>query len=266
MELKDAIKLIRKELVIKDEPLKAWKLLQLIKEVPGLEEERKNTYGMVRHVYEPKWFNKLYDIPAENCEQIEPIEIAQNPGLRFSRYQWVVDSIKKQEAKSVIDLGCYVGSLPIYFAKQGLRAIGVDLTTNTLKVAKERNIKLRTNAKFYLEDVTKFKPKKKVDAVTCLELFEHVIVDPQEFIDHMISMVKPGGFVYVSTPDGPFEDGKGNIEGGWEWDGKLGRGHIRVFVRETIMPLLKKYKLGELFSQDGLLCFSYRRKNESPKD
>ena len=258
MELLPAIKTIRQELVTKDEPLKAWKLLEHYKDVKGLDEERKNTYGMVRHCFSEEELIKSCDIPADDCETIEPAIIALDPTQRYSRYKWAVDSILEQKAKSMIDLGCYVGSLPLYFAKCGLKTTGVDLTQATIKVAIQRATELNVNPLFVLQDVTKFKPKEKVDAVTALEILEH-IVKPQEFIHHIADMLNPGGWAYISTPDGPYGNGEGNIKQGWEWDGKGVRPHIRVFVKETIRQLLKGYEIGELFSQDGLLNFKYRR-------
>jgi len=265
MELNQAIKIIRKELLIKDEPLKAWNLLKHFKDLPGLEKERKNTYGIVRHVFEPEWLKKLLDIPVEDCEKIEPAQVALNPGIRYSRYKWVIDALSKHKVKSMIDLGCYVGSIAIYAAKCGIKATGVDMTSGAIRVAKQRARELKTDVerfdlKFIQHDITTFKPKEKVDFVSCMEAFEHVVCDPQEFIDHIASMLKPGGWAYVTTPDGPYGDGEGNIKGGWEWDGKLPRGHVRVFVKETLRPLLKNYTIGELFTQDGLLCFSYKNK------
>ena len=259
MDIKSAIKIIRKELVIKDEPLKAWKLLEHFKDL-DLDEERKNTYGIVRHVFEPKWLEKLLDVPADDCENIEPAAIALNPGIRYARYQWIVDGLEKYKSKSMIDLGCYVGSIVIYASKCGIKATGVEMTNGALKVARQRAEELGVKAKFVQEDITTFMPKEKVDFVSCMEVFEHVVVDPKDFIDHMAKMVKPKGWVYVTTPDGPYGNGMGNIEGGWEWDGKLPRGHIRVFTKETIKELLKDYKIGDLFSKDGLVCFSYQRR------
>lgn len=257
--MKQAIKVIRQELVTKDEPLKAWKLLEHFKDVKGLDKERKSSFGMVRHVYSDKELKKSCDVPADDCEKIEPATIALDPSIRYSRYKWAVDSITKQKAKSMIDLGCYVGSLPIYFAKCGLETTGVDLTKATLKVAESRAKDLDVKPLFVLKDVTKFVPVKPVDAVLALEILEHII-DPQKFIHHMAGMIVPDGWVYVSTPDGPYEDGKGNIQQGWDWDGKGVRPHIRVFVKETIKQLLKGYEIGEMFSKDDLINFSYRRK------
>ena len=259
MELTQAIKIIRQELVTKDEPLKAWKLLLHFKNVKGLDKERTNTYGMVRHCFDVKELIESCDIPADDCEQIEPPTVALDPSIRYSRYKWAVDNITEQKAKSKIDLGCYVGSLPIYFAKCGLKATGVDLTPATIKVAKSRAKDLDVKVKFIIQNVTRFEPKEKVDAVTALEILEH-IVEPQEFIHQMAKMINPNGWVYVSTPDGPYGNGEGNIKQGWDWDGKGVRPHIRVFVKETIEQLLKGYEIGEIFSKDGLLNFKYRRK------
>jgi len=260
--MKQAIQTIRKELIIKDEPLKAWKLLEAFKDTPGLKEERKNSYGMVRHYFDPEELKKAYQPPAEDCEIIENEEVIDDVGARYFRYGWVQKGFK--EAKSYVDLGCYVGSMVIRASLDGLEATGVDYTPRVIEVAKGRAKARGVNPQFFVGDVTKWKPEKKVDLVSSMEVLEHVI-DPDAYLAHMADMLNPGGWVYVSTPDGPYGDGEGNIKGGWEWNGKGVRGHLRVFTIETIKRMLKDYEISEIFGMHGLLNFSYRRPNDKSK-
>lgn len=240
MDIKSHLRTIRKELVIKDEPLKAWKLLELFKEVEGLDEERKNTYGMIRHMYSEEEFIKAVDIPVDDCEAIEPKHFTTHAGERYARYQWVLDDLVKNKVKTYLDLGCYVGSLVTTAASKGIKSYGVDLTSKAIEKARQRakEAGLDKLCTFYLANVEKF-DKVKADAVSSLEVLEHT-VDPEKYIKHLLSL--SNGWCYISTPDGPYGNGEGNLTmpGGWEWDGKGVRGHVRVFVKETLSEILDK--------------------------
>ena len=263
MELSQAIKIVRKELVIKDEPLKAWNLLELFKDVEGLELERKNTYGMIRHMFDNKEYSASCDIPVDNCELIEPKELITNAGIRYARYQWVIENIRNDKPNSYLDLGCYVGSMVTTIANMGIDSYGVDLTSQVIEVArsraKEANI---TNAKFFVGNVEKF-DKIKAEAISSMEVIEHV-VDPKKYIKHICDLTSNDGWGYVSTPDGPFGDGEGNIIQGWEWDGKGTRGHVRVFTKKTLSKLLDECNCEYSFTNldDQLLNVKFRRKKK----
>ena len=259
MDLIPAIKLIRKELIIKDEPYKAWKLLELFKNIPGLEEERKNSKLIIQHVFdEDKLKHLLQDVPCEDCEFIEPESVIDNPASKYDRYGWMMSELKRLDPASYLDVGCYVGSLTIWSAKQGIKSYGVDYTKAVIKKARERAIKHNaTKAKFFIDDVRIFN-KVKVDVVSCFEVLEHV-PEVEKFVKHLANLSR--GWVYLSTPNGPYGNGEGNLKGGWEYHGEVGRGHLRVFVPETLKELLKDYEIGQLFVDEGnLLNCAYRKK------
>lgn len=265
MDISKAIKIIRKELVVKDEPWKAYKLLFHARDKWGIEltEEIKKTYGMVRHMYDPKEYVTAYDIPVNDCEMIEPIIYATNAQQRYLRYGWVLNHLINDKVKSYIDLGCYVGSMVTTAASKGIKSVGVDYTSQVIEVAKKRakQVGVESLTEFFVSDVTKFN-KRKADAVSSMEVIEHV-VDPKQYINHICGLLNPGGWGYVSTPNGPFLNGKGNLEmtGGWEWDGKGVRGHVRVFTVKTMTELLKECncEIAEISGkEDGLLHAKFR--------
>lgn len=73
------------------------------------------------------------------------------------------------------------------------------------------------------------------DAVVCFETIEHV-PDPEATLALMARMAKPGGRLYVSTPDGAYEGG--NVPG---WARVESKGHLRALrsldVASLIAPL-----------------------------
>lgn len=261
-KLIEAVKLIRRDLLLNDEPLKAYYLLKEL-DIPELKPELDRTYALVRPVFEPNFYRGIYDVPAEDCESIEPEEFILNAGGRYARYKWIVDELIANKPKKYMDLACYVGSLVTTAAGMGIESYGVDITPKVIEVAKRRAVSAGVDdtAKFYNANILTFPHNKKFDMVSALEVLEH-LPDPKKFIEHLIEICT--GWCYVTTPNGPF--GSPPIQ--WDWDGVEEHvcGHVRVFTKATLFELLEKcgcevaYINGET---DGLLWAKFRRKEVS---
>ena len=260
MTLEEAIRIIRKELIIKDEPLKAYNMLKRFSDehditLPELERTRK----MIIHYFDPKEYDFTYNenMDKDNLEVIEPPHYASHADERYWRYGWVLDNLEKDGANSYMDMGCYVGSVVTTAGFRGIRGIGVDFTKIAIKHARERakNLGL-TNVKFYQGDVTKF-DKEKADCVSSMEVLEHV-VDPKAYLKHLADLANK--WVYVSTPNGPYGNGKGNLPN-WDWRGESDRrGHLVVFTQSTLTEMLEDLgmEIDELIIKDGLLNVKYK--------
>lgn len=235
MNLINAVKTIYKELLIKDEPLKAYNLLKEL-DLPELEREKNISYKMVEHAFDEEIYQRNYGHHGEDqipdAESIEPISFVDHPEKRYDRYGWIMGELKNTSPKSYMDLACYVGTLPLAAAKMGIKATGVDMTMRAVEMAKERNEKLGLNAEFFCDDITKFKGTT-AELVSAFEVLEHVS-DPKEFIKHLCDLST--GWVCVSTPNGPYGNGDGNL-GGWNIPGY--RGHLRVFTASSLRKLLE---------------------------
>jgi len=239
-----------------DEPLKAYYLLKEL-DIPELKEDLDKTYGMVRHLFEPELYKKIY--ANDSClsyEKIEPESKALHAEMIYPRYAWVLEEMEKERSKSLIDLACYVGSLVLTAADRGIKATGVDMTAKAIKVAQERAKRLSVDAKFVCSDLMDYKGK--ADTVVAFEVIEHV-PDPELFIKHLLSLVNKGGWCYISTPDGPYGNGAGNL-GHWEYDGEHTRGHVRVFTHKTLEGLIKSCGCETTIGIDGGLLFAKFRK------
>jgi len=264
-KLIDAVRTIRKELIIKDEPLKAWKLLEAI-DSKELNPERDRTWTMINHVYDEDRYQEIYGMQGQdqipNAELVEPRDYITNAGKRYYRYQWIVEEAERNKPSTYMDLACYVGSLVTTVANMGIHSIGVDMTERAIELAKERAKSAGIeNCEFYVADATKFK-KKKADMVSAFEVFEHV-PDPDQFIEHLLSLVNKGGWCYITTPNGPFDNGRGNLG---HWDIPNYRGHVRVFTKATLLKIMDNHncEIGYLEGEhDGLLWLKFRRKEVS---
>ncbi len=263
MELTNAVKTIRKELLIKDEPLKAYQLLKELN-LAELKPELDRTYGLVRHAFEEEIYQKMYGMhgedPISDCEDIEPRDLIRDARRKYLRYQWVLEEMDQIKPKTYLDLACYIGSLVTSAAVKGVKSFGVDMTKAAIDKAIERaNSENITNVEFFNEDVTKF-DKRKADVVSAFEVLEHV-PDPVKFIKHLSKLANK--WAYITTPNKSFGDGDGNL-GHWDWDGQELhiRGHLRVFTLSTLRELVESCgcEIGFISEmQDGLLWCRFRK-------
>jgi len=102
--------------------------------------------------------------------------------------------------KKVIDIGCGGGLLSEGMARRGATVTGIDLGEAPLAVARLHAEKSGVEVEYLqvlAEDIAEQRAGE-YDAVTCLEMLEHV-PDPSSVIRACAKLVKPGGQVFFST-------------------------------------------------------------------
>ncbi|MDI3501051.1 MAG: hypothetical protein PWP22_822 [Thermoanaerobacter sp.] len=146
-----------------------------------------------------------------------------------------------EKGDRLLDVGCGDGTLG-YHAKNMYNEIyGVDISEKALKIARKRGVitfKVDLN-----KDKLPFQDNF-FDAVTCLDVIEHVI-DPRFLIKEIYRVLKTGGILIISTPNirdwkylfslifkGKFPKTSDDTE---LWDG----GHLHYFTFKDIEELLK---------------------------
>lgn len=116
------------------------------------------------------------------------------------RLEWIARLCGGLADKRVIDIGCGGGILAESMARQGARVLGADLADKPLQVARLHALETGTPVvyeKIAAEDLAAREPGS-ADVVTCMEMLEHV-PDPESVIAACRRLVKPGGWVFMST-------------------------------------------------------------------
>jgi 2-polyprenyl-6-hydroxyphenyl methylase/3-demethylubiquinone-9 3-methyltransferase len=103
-------------------------------------------------------------------------------------------------SKNIVDVGCGGGVLTEALAQSGAKTTGIDLAHDSLEVAKLHLFESQLEIPYLEVSVEDFSEveKSKFDVVVCMEMLEHV-PDPQSIIDSCAKLLKPGGWLFVST-------------------------------------------------------------------
>lgn len=231
-----------------NQPIKAW---DLVKDTNWHKKDR--LWLRVKHAFNKEDYIKYYS--NELVEHSSKEEYVTQADKIQPRFQWLVQQIEKQKPKSVVDLGCADGSLSLTLAKKGIPSVGINLYKPSVDLANERAKKLKLNATFLNQDLRDYKEKH--DAVVLFEVIEHM-PNPQEVIDHCMSLVNEGGSFYLSTPSPTHLGIKLHKEEANrkkdDWDDGLPAGHLRIFTDEELRTMFKKYKIKQLMI-DEQGCF-----------
>ena len=102
--------------------------------------------------------------------------------------------------QKVLDIGCGGGLLCEAMAHQGARVSGIDLGKASLETARLHLHESKLSIDYQCASAEQYAEQHiaHYDAVTCMELLEHV-PDPQSLVSACIRAVKPGGDIFFST-------------------------------------------------------------------
>ncbi|MEJ6000434.1 bifunctional 2-polyprenyl-6-hydroxyphenol methylase/3-demethylubiquinol 3-O-methyltransferase UbiG [Paucibacter soli] len=116
------------------------------------------------------------------------------------RLDWI-NSLSPLAGQKVLDVGCGGGILTDSMARKGAIALGIDLATKPLRVAQLHAMEAGTENVSYQEIAVEALAEQRpgeFDTVTCMEMLEHV-PDPASVVRALGTLVKPGGWVFLST-------------------------------------------------------------------
>lgn len=115
------------------------------------------------------------------------------------KFPWILKVLKEHSVSDakILDIGCGGGFLSNELAKNGYAVTGVDLSPESLHIAKIFDV--TQTVKYEVADAFKLPyPDDTFDAVTAMDFLEHV-EKPAEVIKEFSRVLKPGGLFFFHT-------------------------------------------------------------------
>jgi len=111
-----------------------------------------------------------------------------------------VDGAIGLSGKSVLDVGCGGGLLCEAMAARGARVTGIDASVAAIAAAERHAVGGSSGIDYHAMTLEQFAENNRggFDAVTCMELLEHV-PDPAALIAAAARVLRPGGHIIAST-------------------------------------------------------------------
>jgi len=114
------------------------------------------------------------------------------------RYRWAANRLRRLSPGSkVLDVGCGEGGLLWFAQEAGLEPYGCDLAPNAVALVRQ----LIGSDRAYLGTIEDLPIEPgSLDTILALEVIEH-LPSPQPFLRRAASLLKPSGFLLVTTPN-----------------------------------------------------------------
>lgn len=148
----------------------------------GINNEIYNTLGY-------RWYH-AYD---------DPIALLRAEGKTLR--PWIVERIAKvfpdASICSILDIGCGGGLNSNPLAKMGYQVTGVDISEESLQVARDFD-ETKTVNYLHADALSIPLPDQQFDVITALDFLEHV-EDPSHIIQEISRLLKPGGLFFFHT-------------------------------------------------------------------
>ena len=132
--------------------------------------------------------------------------------------------------REVLDVGCGLGQFVSVANKCGWKAEGLELSQGAVDFARRQGLPVQ-NLDFLSEGIE----PNLFDLVTLFEVIEHV-PNPAEFLRRAGEVIRPGGLVYLTTPNFASLD---RFVAGKDWK-VIHPEHLTYFTPRTLLALVKK--------------------------
>lgn len=153
------------------------------------------------------------------------------------RLKVIFDLVSGERRGRILDVGCLDGGFSVEFKKTGWEVFGCDIS-DAIKKAKARGIKCR---KFDFENRFPYNSNF-FDGIIAGDVIEHIF-DTDNFLEELYRILKPNGFLVISTPNTAWLPNRLLLLLGkrpLNLDYTKGGGHIRAYTMNLLETQLKQ--------------------------
>jgi 2-polyprenyl-3-methyl-5-hydroxy-6-metoxy-1,4-benzoquinol methylase len=142
-----------------------------------------------------KRFYDYYRTASESAETVERSRTVFDTLIACMRS----DAVETSRGLKVADIGCGAGAQSILWAREGHQVFGIDVNADLIELAKARAASAGVAVTFLTGSADALPwPTGEFDVCIVPELLEHV-ANWEPCLDEVCRIVKPGGYVFVST-------------------------------------------------------------------
>lgn len=141
----------------------------------------------------------------------------------------------KAPGRDFLDVGCNYGFGVVAASQLGLNAEGIDIDDTAVEASKKA---YGDKGSFRTMTVQQFAQSgAKKDMLYTSEVVEHVL-DANSFVQSLATILKPGGVLLLTTPDGAHWRLPKKFE---EWDAVVPPEHLTYFSRKGMKKILERH-------------------------
>ena len=143
--------------------------------------------------------NEIYDNYGERWYTAQDDPVALLRAENKAKIPWVLSKIREigSPGHKVLDVGCGGGFLTNDFARRGFSVTGVDISPESIRIAREHDVTHKVN--YDVADAYELPyPDHSFDIVTNMDFLEHV-ENPEIVVRECSRVLKPGGLFFFHT-------------------------------------------------------------------
>jgi 2-polyprenyl-6-hydroxyphenyl methylase/3-demethylubiquinone-9 3-methyltransferase len=143
--------------------------------------------------------NSIYDQYGERWYTAYDDPVALLRAENKAKFPWILNKLRTlcDHKGTILDVGCGGGFLSNELARQGYQVTGVDVSPESIKVARAYDV--TGTVKYEVADAFKLPyPDASFDALTAMDFLEH-IENPDIVIKEFSRVLKPGGLFFFHT-------------------------------------------------------------------
>jgi 2-polyprenyl-3-methyl-5-hydroxy-6-metoxy-1,4-benzoquinol methylase len=177
--------------------------------------------------------------------------------ITIKRYHEILDGFEAvRKTNRILDVGCGIGYFLDVAKARGWEVYGTEYTDSAVKICEDKGIIMHSGAL----DPLNYEPES-FDVITSFEVIEHINT-PNEEIPRIFSLLRKGGYFYVTTPNfnsllryylGP----KYNVIGWPE--------HLSYYTPKTLETLMLNHGFKKVWVQSTGISITRFLTSRSPK-